>query len=101
MRTVEARSCPVFALFSVVLCDRVWSVYAFTVEDCMKRWKALRERFAREAKKKKKKSGDPADNSPPWSYYDQLLFLKEFIKHRKYVNKIYIERCIMHSIIGL
>ena len=54
------------------------------VDDCMRRWKALRERFARELKKKKKKSGDPADNSPPWPYFDQLLFLKEFIKHRRY-----------------
>lgn len=57
--------------------------YLLVVDDCMKRWKVLRERFAREAKKKKKKSGDAADTTPPWPYYDQLLFLKEFIKHRK------------------
>ena len=53
------------------------------IEECMKRWKALRERFAWEAKKKKKKSGDAADNAPTWPYFDQLLFLKDFIKHRR------------------
>ena len=58
--------------------------YSLTiVEQCQKRWKALRERFAREAKKKKKKSGDPADNTPPWAYFELLQFLKEFVKHRK------------------
>ena len=50
----------------------------------MRRWKTLRERFAREAKKKKKKSGDAADTAPMWPYFEQLLFLKDFIKHRKY-----------------
>ena len=49
----------------------------------MRRWKTLRERFAREAKRKKKKTGDPADNSPEWPLFDLLLFLKEFIKHGK------------------
>ena len=58
--------------------------YSLTiVEQCKKRWKALRERFAREAKEKKKKSGDPADNTPPWAYFELLQFLKEFVKHRK------------------
>lgn len=58
-------------------------LWAMIVEDCMKRWKAIRERFAREAKKKTKKSGEAADNSPNWPYFDQLRFLKDFIKHRK------------------
>jgi Ni,Fe-hydrogenase maturation factor len=48
----------------------------------MKRWKALRERFARE-NKKKKKSGDSADTTHDWPLFSLLLFLKEFIKHRK------------------
>ena len=48
----------------------------FTVEMCMKRWKALQEQG-------KQKSGDAADNSPPWPYYDLLLFLKDFIIHTK------------------
>ena len=51
----------------------------------MKRWKALREHFVREAKKKKGKSGDPVDLSPPWPFFDQLLFLKEFIKHKEWL----------------
>ena len=55
--------------------------YSLTaVEQCQKRWKALRERFAREAKKKTK-SGDPADNTPPWSYFELLQYLKEFVEH--------------------
>ena len=45
----------------------------------------LRERFARENKQKKKKSGDAGGVSSVWPYYDLLLFLKDYIKHRKYV----------------
>ena len=60
--------------------------YSLTiVEQCQKCWKALKERFAREVKKKKK-SGDPAppaDNTPPLAYFELLQFLKEFIKHRR------------------
>ena len=41
----------------------MYNVLLYIVEDCMRR-KTLRERLARELKKKKKKSGDPADNSP-------------------------------------
>lgn len=59
-----------------------------SVEDCMKQWKAIRERFAREAKKKIRKSGDEADNTPNWPYFDQLLFLKDFIKHRKTTGNV-------------
>ena len=59
------------------------SLFPCTVEDCMKRFKSLRERFVREKKKRTKKSGDAADNTPVWPYYDLLLFLKDVVKHRK------------------
>jgi hypothetical protein len=42
----------------------------------------LRERFARENKQKKKKSGDAGGVTSVWPYYDLLLFLKDYIKHR-------------------
>ena len=34
------------------------------VEDCQKRWKALREKFGRETKRKKKRTGEAADFTP-------------------------------------
>ena len=54
------------------------------VDVAQKRWKTLQDKFARELKKIKK-SGDPVDLSPTWELLDHLMFLKEFIKHRKYV----------------
>ena len=62
----------------------VYNVLLYIVEDCMRRWKTLRERLARELKKKKKKSGDPADNSPLAVFRSTLI--KEFIKHRRYLT---------------
>ena len=44
----------------------------------------LRERFPRE-NNQKKKSSDAGGVTPVWPYYDLLLFLKDYIKHRKYV----------------
>ena len=60
------------------------------VDVAQRRWKTLRDKFARELKKKIKKSGDPADSSPTWELLDHPMFLKEFIKHRKYVLFIII-----------
>ena len=34
----------------------------------------MRERFAAREAKKKKKSGDPVDNTPPWAYLELLNF---------------------------
>ena len=60
-----------------------YNSHAIAVDACQKRWKALRDRFGRELRKKKKKSGDPADLSPQWELLEHLMFLKEFVKHRR------------------
>ena len=55
-----------------------------SVEDCQKRWKTLRERFVKEMKRKKTKSGKGAVIScHPWELLNQMEFLREFVKHRK------------------
>ena len=59
-------------------------VLTHAVDSVQKHWKALRDKFAREIKKKKTKSGDSLDLTPTWELLDHMMFLKEFIKHRKY-----------------
>lgn len=49
----------------------------------MKRWNAIRDIFAQAVEKKLKRSGDEADNSRTCPYFDQLLFLKHFIKNKE------------------
>ena len=53
------------------------------VDVAQKRWKALWDRFGREIKKKKTKSGDPGNLSADWEILEHLMFLIEFVKHRK------------------
>lgn len=70
--------------------DNAWKQVAaqvgkdVTVDDCMKRWKCLRDKFVRELKKtKKKKSGDSGPSYIScWSLFDSLLFLTDSVKHR-------------------
>ena len=55
------------------------------MEDCIKRWKALHDRFVRELKKvKAKKTGDagPAYVSC-WPLFQTLPFLSDTVKHRR------------------
>ena len=65
------------------ICVTLALCYDFVVEDVQKRWKTLREHFVRETKKKKKPTGSAAKTTPQWALYDHLLFLKDFVKHRK------------------
>ena len=61
-------------------------MFTTIVELVQRKWKKLRERYAKEHKKKKKgKSGDGADSvsMKEWEYYQSMNFFKEFIKHRK------------------
>ena len=68
-------------LVSCMLC----MIYYCLVEIVQKRWKALRERYAKEhKKKKKKKSGDGADVvTKEWEHYQLMDFLRDFIRHRR------------------
>ena len=53
------------------------------VEDCQKRWKALRERFVKELRKKKTKIGQGVVTCVPWELLNHMEFLRKFVKHRK------------------
>ena len=52
--------------------------------DVQQRWKVLRDRFVRELKKKKKPTGSAANNSSTWDLLEHMMFLKDFVKHRRY-----------------
>ena len=54
-----------------------------TGEQCVHRWKVLRDKFVRELKKLKPKSGDagpPAVSS--WPLFQQITFLTDTVKHK-------------------
>ena len=54
------------------------------VEVVQRRWKTLRERYAKELKKRKKPTGTGADEVvKDWEYLQLMSFLKDFIKQRK------------------
>ena len=57
----------------------------YSDEDCIKRWKSLRDRFVREAKKIKENTtpGGVSVYVPPWSLFDSMSFLMDSIRHRK------------------
>lgn len=48
---------------------------------CLKRWKALRDRYVRMKKKLKGRSGDPGGQKIP-PFYTVLSWLSGYIKHR-------------------
>ena len=56
-----------------------------TTDDCMKRWKAIRDQFVRELKKvKERRSGDPGPPYvPSWELFNALMFLQDSVRHRK------------------
>ena len=54
------------------------------MEDCSRRWKALRDKFVREMKKvKRRKTGDPGPSYVScWPLFNVLLFVADTVKHR-------------------
>ena len=56
------------------------------VDECMKRWRTVRDWYVRELKSvKKRKSGDDATGvyTPTWCFFNVLSFLMEAVRHRK------------------
>ena len=53
------------------------------MEECMKRWKSLRDNFVRELRKKKKRPSGEAgpEYKSSWPLYDLLLILTGTVKH--------------------
>lgn len=55
-----------------------------SAEECMKRWKNLRDRFVRELKKSKRDGVEDAVlPHSSWPFFDFLLFLQDSVRHRK------------------
>ena len=60
------------------------------MDECMKSWKSLRDKFVRELKKVKfRKTGEkgPAYVSK-WPLFGVLLFLGDAVKHRRYITVV-------------
>lgn len=59
-------------------------VEELSVDECMKKWKGLRDKFVRELKKVKlRKSGDSGPMYVScWAYFDSMSFLKDSVRHR-------------------
>ena len=53
------------------------------VKDVQLRWRALRDRYVREVRKKKKPTGSAAKTTPSWELLEHMTFLRDFVKHRK------------------
>ena len=55
-----------------------------TPDECLRRWKSLRDRFVREQKKTKEtRSGDAGPAYVPnWPLYNLMLFIIDTVKHR-------------------
>ena len=57
-----------------------------TKDDCVKKWKNLRDTFVRELRKVKKKKRKTGEKGPPytlnWPYYNIMQFLVATVKHR-------------------
>ena len=60
----------------------------YSDEDCLKRWKALRDRFVREAKKVRENMTPDGGSGyvPPWSLFQSMAFLMESIRHRRWAG---------------
>ena len=59
-------------------------VEELSISECMKKWKALRDKFVRELKNVKlRKSGDSRPKYVScWAYFDNMSFLKDSVRHR-------------------
>lgn len=62
----------------------------FAVDAVKKRWKNLRDRFVREMRNVGGFDGEPAlvkneDGTAVWDRYEQMLFLRNHVNHKKYV----------------
>lgn len=68
--------------------------YQFIVEQCKKRWKALRSSYLRDLAQKKGVSGQAAVEDSGWKYSAYMEFLKEHVRPRRYVGSyLYMYLC--------
>lgn len=63
------------------------------VEDCLRVWKNLRDKFTREQRILKSQPQDCSNNLSKWEFYDAMEFLNPYIKRRRtltlrYYNEI-------------
>uniref|UniRef100_A0A8D0AND6 BESS domain-containing protein n=1 Tax=Sander lucioperca TaxID=283035 RepID=A0A8D0AND6_SANLU len=55
------------------LCDK---------EECKKMWKNLRDRYLKERRQQREKSGVGADHKSTWKYFSILVFLEPHVRER-------------------
>ncbi|XP_072388793.1 uncharacterized protein [Diabrotica undecimpunctata] len=70
-----------------IYADKEWGYIAestgFTKEEARKKWRSLRDQFAKELKKlPKSESGELFHYQGKWQYFTSLLFLRDSVSHR-------------------
>lgn len=60
-----------------------FNVLKFIVNQCMRTWRNIRERYGRELKVLRTNPDDSAEVLPKWDLFENLSFLKSHIKARK------------------
>ena len=81
----------------------VFHFLSYLVENVQKRWKALRERFAKEHKRRNPTGTGTDEVKKEWLFYQNLLFLSDFVKHRKYIDGIIMctySNCVCFRTVG-
>lgn len=58
----------------------------FTEEDCMRRWKVMRDSYVKYLNSLKKASGASGETIKKPAFADSLQFLSSTIRHRKYAT---------------
>lgn len=58
-------------------------VIIVTVEDCLRVWKNLRDKFTREQRILKSLPQDTCQNLSKWEFYDAMEFLNPYIRRRR------------------
>ncbi|KAL1487619.1 hypothetical protein ABEB36_015708 [Hypothenemus hampei] len=53
-----------------------------TTDECIRRWKSLRDRYARELKKENQPSGSSAKNQVTWNLFMHIDFLRDHVSPR-------------------
>ena len=72
-------------------------VEELSVDECMKKWKALRDKIVRELKIKLMKSGDSGKMYVScWAYFDNMSFLKHSVHHRLRYFQFYLVSTYKH-----
>ncbi|GAV07412.1 hypothetical protein RvY_17249 [Ramazzottius varieornatus] len=68
---------------------------------CMRTWKGLRERFMRELREGKKRSGDKGERKRPWEFINQLEFIRPYVCTRSTKGNLLASKKLKNAGSGL